>query len=137
MFRVRWTAWRGLGNAEQKHVLHRATTIFGAMEDNHEGPTALFSLLGHKGDLMLVHFRRTLDELNHAELTVAGSELNEYLEPITSYLSVIELGLYEASVKLYSRSEEHTSELQSRRDLVCRLLLEKKKKKTIFILTAT
>src|SRR5690349_4965261 len=33
--------------------------------------------------------------------------------------------------ELYStaRSEEHTSELQSRRDLVCRLLLEKKKKK--------
>src|SRR5690349_23715411 len=31
-----------------------------------------------------------------------------------------------------NRSEEHTSELQSRRDLVCRLLLEKKKnKKTI------
>src|SRR5690349_23900476 len=30
-----------------------------------------------------------------------------------------------------SRSEEHTSELQSRRDLVCRLLLEKKKKKNI------
>src|SRR5690349_23156655 len=31
---------------------------------------------------------------------------------------------------LKSRSEEHTSELQSRRDLVCRLLLEKKKKFT-------
>src|SRR6266403_3056318 len=30
---------------------------------------------------------------------------------------------------LRGRSEEHTSELQSRRDLVCRLLLEKKKKK--------
>src|SRR5438874_8151570 len=30
---------------------------------------------------------------------------------------------------LPARSEEHTSELQSRRDLVCRLLLEKKKKK--------
>src|SRR6266403_4672862 len=28
-----------------------------------------------------------------------------------------------------TRSEEHTSELQSRRDLVCRLLLEKKKKR--------
>src|SRR5438874_2827277 len=28
----------------------------------------------------------------------------------------------------WARSEEHTSELQSRRDLVCRLLLEKKKK---------
>src|SRR6266403_2752322 len=32
-------------------------------------------------------------------------------------------------VRLAARSEEHTSELQSRRDLVCRLLLEKKKKK--------
>src|SRR2546421_2714159 len=30
---------------------------------------------------------------------------------------------------VHSRSEEHTSELQSRSDLVCRLLLEKKKKK--------
>src|SRR2546421_4136523 len=30
-----------------------------------------------------------------------------------------------------TRSEEHTSELQSRSDLVCRLLLEKKKKNTI------
>src|SRR3712207_6895469 len=32
---------------------------------------------------------------------------------------------------LGARSEEHTSELQSRQYLVCRLLLEKKKKKTI------
>src|SRR5690349_23940064 len=39
-----------------------------------------------------------------------------------------------------SRSEEHTSELQSRRDLVCRLLLEKKKKiinKELFIKSFT
>src|SRR5438105_6810544 len=34
-----------------------------------------------------------------------------------------------ARFRLEERSEEHTSELQSRVDLVCRLLLEKKKKK--------
>src|SRR5690349_22994350 len=34
-----------------------------------------------------------------------------------------------ANLSSNARSEEHTSELQSRRDLVCRLLLEKKKKK--------
>src|SRR5690349_23326559 len=34
------------------------------------------------------------------------------------------------------RSEEHTSELQSRRDLVCRLLLEKKKKIDTYMLIA-
>src|SRR5690349_23396725 len=31
------------------------------------------------------------------------------------------------ALRINGRSEEHTSELQSRRDLVCRLLLEKKK----------
>src|SRR5438874_9948706 len=35
----------------------------------------------------------------------------------------------EVDTKMGKRSEEHTSELQSRRDLVCRLLLEKKKQK--------
>src|SRR5271157_6642746 len=34
-----------------------------------------------------------------------------------------------------ARSEEHTSELQSRPHLVCRLLLEKKKKKQIYPIT--
>src|SRR3712207_8995343 len=36
---------------------------------------------------------------------------------------------YERRLKTMQRSEEHTSELQSRQYLVCRLLLEKKKKK--------
>src|SRR5438094_6857776 len=35
------------------------------------------------------------------------------------------------SAERFERSEEHTSELQSPYDLVCRLLLEKKKKKTL------
>src|SRR5690349_23472158 len=41
------------------------------------------------------------------------------------------LGVYRIFLIVFAlvRSEEHTSELQSRRDLVCRLLLEKKKKK--------
>src|SRR5690349_22333778 len=42
-----------------------------------------------------------------------------------------ELELAHAGPELVRRSEEHTSELQSRRDLVCRLLLEKKKAYTM------
>ena len=102
MFRVRWRAWRALGHSDRKHILPQATSAFAAMEQNRAEPTGLFSLLGHKGDLMLVHFRKTLEALQQAEFTVARSELNEYLEPTTSYLSVVELGLYEASVKLYA-----------------------------------
>src|SRR2546429_5381131 len=40
----------------------------------------------------------------------------------------------EMQAKLHRRSEEHTSELQSRLHLVCRLLLEKKKKKSIHLI---
>src|SRR2546421_4855804 len=38
-------------------------------------------------------------------------------------------GLLEGGADVLFRSEEHTSELQSRSDLVCRLLLEKKKER--------
>src|SRR5690625_6044890 len=41
------------------------------------------------------------------------------------------LNIYSQEVELPIRSEEHTSELQSRGHLVCRLLLEKKKKNKI------
>src|SRR5690349_24014568 len=43
---------------------------------------------------------------------------------------VVPEGVTVCDVGSGARSEEHTSELQSRRDLVCRLLLEKKKKKS-------
>jgi chlorite dismutase len=102
MFRLRWSAWRALGASDQKHIVERATATFATMEKNREEPSALFALLGHKGDLMVVHFRRTLDELNHAQLRVGHSRFYEFLEPTNSYLSVVELGLYEASIKLYT-----------------------------------
>jgi chlorite dismutase len=101
MFRIRWSAWKTLGIAVQKYVLGNADAVFAAMEQNKQEPTGLFTLLGHKGDLMLVHFRRSLEELSQAELNVTRAEIYEYLEPTTSYVSVVELGLYEASVKLF------------------------------------
>jgi chlorite dismutase len=61
----------------------------------------LYSLLGDKGDLLLVHFRESLDELNQAELDLARLKLSEYLEPSGSYLSIIELGLYDSTLKVY------------------------------------
>src|SRR5688572_32763506 len=39
----------------------------------------------------------------------------------------------ESGLRVLRRSEEHTSELQSQSNLVCRLLLEKKKKKTKYL----
>lgn len=99
MMRVRWPAWRKLSPAQKQHMAKEAAAALGPMEQ--AGESALYSLLGHKGDLMFVHFRDTFDALNATELRLQNLELFDYLEPATSYLSVIELGLYESTVKLY------------------------------------
>src|SRR3712207_7943574 len=54
--------------------------------------------------------------LAHLAVTLLTPEADQILLPLTAMLCAIGL-----------RSEEHTSELQSRQYLVCRLLLEKKK----------
>src|SRR5438874_3839682 len=43
----------------------------------------------------------------------------------------LEFDICEMAMTTYIRSEEHTSELQSRRDIVCRLLLEKKNRNSL------
>ena len=101
MMKVRWTAWRQLSEMQRRNIVAETSQILSAMEQNSSGQSALFSLLGHKGDLMLVHFRETFDALNQAELLLRGTALSDFLEPATSYLSVIELGLYESSIKTY------------------------------------
>src|SRR5687768_14535831 len=53
----------------------------------------------------------------------------EYRAPAGSSAKLYLMGRYAVELSASARSEEHTSELQSRLHLVCRLLLEKKKKK--------
>ena len=101
MFRFRWAEWRKLSAAQQHEIAAEASAALLKMENDVAGQTALFSLLGHKGDLLVVHFRNSFDQLKAAELAISRLRLSDYLEQATSYLSVVELGLYESSVKLY------------------------------------
>jgi len=102
MLRIRRAAWRGLKDTERKQILDEAAVVLGALEKPSEGrQSAFYSLLGHKGDILLVHFRRSFEELNQAEIAIARLALSDYLEPVHSYLSVIELGLYESTSKVY------------------------------------
>jgi peroxiredoxin len=102
MMRFRRPAWRALQASERAQILDEAVEGLAAMETPVNGrQSAVYSLLGHKGDLMLLHFRRSFEELNQAELAVARLRLSDYLEPAASYLSIIELGLYESTSKIY------------------------------------
>ncbi len=101
MLRVRWSAWRALPSSERQTIAQEASGILAEMERNPGGQSAAFTLLGHKGDLILVHFRRSFEELAAVESRLARLRLADFLEPTTSYLSVVELGLYESSLKAY------------------------------------
>jgi chlorite dismutase len=103
MMRFRRAAWRALPAATRAGILAEAVAALGRMETHADGrESALYSLLGHKGDLLLLHFRRSFEELNQAELELARLRLGDYLEPAASYLSVVELGLYESTAKVYA-----------------------------------
>ncbi len=103
-FRFDWKAWKSCADGERRRIATSAIEVLKQLERkdaNAPVRSALYSQLGHKGDLMLIHFRDSLEELNQVELTWAQSPLNNFLELRHSYVSVVELGLYESSRKTY------------------------------------
>ncbi len=117
-FRFDWTKWKSLADGARARIASEATAVLKKLERaTGDGPvqTALFSQLGHKGDLILVHFRESLEALNQVELDLAQTSLFDFLELKHSYVSVVELGLYESSRKTYEAAaakgfEAHTPE---------------------------
>jgi chlorite dismutase len=99
MMHFDWPAWRRLPAGEQAAAAAEMAARFGAAEA--DGQTAAYSVLGHKADLLLLHFRPSLAELNAAQLALSRLRIAEFLRPSNSYLSVVELGLYASTVKLY------------------------------------
>jgi hydrogen peroxide-dependent heme synthase len=110
MFRFRWREWRALPGWQRERMTHEVIGVLQPMEggerDGHPNQSAIYSQLGHKGDLLLIHFRDSLEDLNRSELELARLEFFDYLEPRHSYVSVIELGLYESSAKAYAALQE-------------------------------
>jgi chlorite dismutase len=115
-FRFDWKAWRACAAGERKRIVAEATVALQRLEraaPDAPVQTALFSQLGHKGDLILVHFRDSLEALNQVELDLAQIELYDYLSLVHSYVSVVELGLYESTRKTYEAAgklEQHSPE---------------------------
>src|SRR5215469_6707207 len=104
MMRFRWSAWRELSAETRSAILQEAanSVTLGLEQPANGRQSAIYSLLGHKGDLLFLHFRRSFEELTSAQHALARLRLSDYLEPTTSYLSVVELGLYESSSDTYN-----------------------------------
>ena len=108
-FRFDWKAWRTCEEGERNRIAAAAAAAIQHLERKEPGApvqTALFSQLGHKGDLVLIHFRDSLEALNQVELSLAQTALYDFLELRHSYVSVVELGLYKPSRKSYEAAAE-------------------------------
>jgi hydrogen peroxide-dependent heme synthase len=117
-FHFDWKAWRACGAAERERIAADFVSALQKLERASAGEpvrTGLFSQLGHKGDLILVHFRDSFEALNQVELDLAQTGFYDFLTPTHSYVSVVELGLYESSRKTYEAAsakgfENHSPE---------------------------
>src|SRR5699024_11345773 len=103
----------------RRSVLSWRPQCCGALRNRHSFPTRRSS------DLELRGYFRVKDPLETVEARFPGSEILASGGEVAFITPKMPLRRLEDA----ARSEEHTSELQSRFDLVCRLLLEKKKKK--------
>jgi peroxiredoxin len=120
-FRFDWKSWRATAQADRDRIAAQAVEALKALErTSSDAPvrSALFSQLGHKGDLILIHFRDSFEALNQVELDLAQMDLYNYLSPTHSYVSVVELGLYESSRKTWEAAsakglEPNTPEFQA------------------------
>jgi len=106
MFRIRWPEWRVRPEDLRQRLAAEAAEALAAMRRGEGGATVAVTLLGHKGDLMLVHLRRSFEELQAAQVAVARLGLSTFLEPTTSFVSVVELGMYEMTAQVHRRLGE-------------------------------
>ena len=100
MYRVRWDRLRSSDAGDLSHIADEAVRAL-AVPD--AGSTAFVQTLGHKADLMFICFRRSFEQLAEAQLALSRTQLYDCLEPTTSYVSVVELGMYEMTAKLHEQ----------------------------------
>jgi hydrogen peroxide-dependent heme synthase len=100
MYRVRWEQLRSASEGDLQRLADEAIASL-AVPD--AGATAFVQVLGHKADLMFICFRRGFEQLAQAQLALSKTELHGRLEPTTSYVSVVELGMYEMTAKIHEQ----------------------------------
>jgi chlorite dismutase len=69
------------------------------------GWSCFVSLIGSTSDLMVIHFRDSLDAIGLAQNALAGTTLARSLDPVYAFLSVTEAGLYHITAELAREAE--------------------------------
>lgn len=94
---IDWTTWRAISPEERQAAVEELLAWLReaeAVQENNQGSLALYSIVGHKADFMMLHLRETLEELNELELQFNKSRMFTYTYPAHSYVSIVELSNY-------------------------------------------
>ena len=94
---IDWDAWREAPERRRSQAIDEGIDYLAAAErvdDAEEGDSATFSVLGHKADLLILHLRPTLADLDALERAFEHTALAEFTERADSYLSVTEVSGY-------------------------------------------
>jgi chlorite dismutase len=102
MFRFDRRAFDALDARRRAQIGAEAVDAFAALAGEPDSDLGLAQLLGHKADLMFTHYAKSFDELGAVQTRVDKLALRGYLQPVTSYVSILELGLYEATGKIHA-----------------------------------
>ncbi|MCH7814054.1 MAG: heme-dependent peroxidase [Planctomycetes bacterium] len=105
VYTIDWPKWRAV-EAGRREELAKQVADWLKDAAAAEGDTAAYSVLTQKGDLMLVHYRRSPDDLNRVELSLRQLGLYEYLWPAYSYFSVIEVSVNEVTAMAHKKLAE-------------------------------
>jgi len=104
---IDWDAWREAPDRTRDRAVEEGIEHLEAVTsvDGDDGDSAVFSVVGHKADLMLVHLRPTLDDLNALERRFEGTAFAEFTERASSYVSVTEASGYTERARDYFDGE--------------------------------
>lgn len=100
MFRVDRAALRALAPDDARAIRDEAAAALDELSAPTHGWTGVVDLVGSEADVMLVHFRPTLDALTDAQRRLTRAALYDDLVPVYSFLSVTEAGMYHLTAKL-------------------------------------
>ena len=100
MFRVDRAGLRALAPDDARAIRDEAAAALEELGAAAEGWSGVVELVGSEADVMLVHFRPTLDGLADAQRRLTRAALYDDLVPVYSFLSVTEAGMYHLTAKL-------------------------------------
>jgi chlorite dismutase len=102
MFGFDRRAWDSTPAKRRRKYAEHAAHMFAELAGRADADVSLTQLVGHKGDLMLTHYAREYDGLAEAQVLIDKLEISDFLLPMSSYVSVLEIGLYDATGKIHA-----------------------------------